>query len=99
MKTNRFNSHKFLIILLACAVIPLFITACQPTIASVDAVEEIPVSPTVQVPESTKQIEDPVSINLELSDLAQGKTIETVAAIQPNNESPYWEIMSEPSQR
>jgi hypothetical protein len=95
MKTNRFNSHKFLIILLACAVIPLFITACQPTAPSIDVVEETPVSPTVQVPEATEAIEEPLSINLELSDLAQGKTIETVAAVQPNDESPYWEIMPE----
>jgi hypothetical protein len=92
MKTNRFTSHKLLIFLIACAVIPSLITACQPTIASVDAVEEIPVSPTVQVPESIKQ---PVSINLELPGIAQGKKIETVAAVQPDDERPYWEILPE----
>lgn len=92
MKTNRFNSHKLLIILIASAVIPLLITACQPTNASVDAVEEIPVSPTVQIPES---IEQPVSINLELLGITQGKKVETVAAVQPNEERPYWEIMPE----
>jgi hypothetical protein len=95
MKTNRFNSHKFLAILIACAVIPLLIIACQPTVPSIDIVEETPVSPTVQVSESTEPIEEPLSINLELSDLAQGKTVETVAAVQPNKESPYWEIMPE----
>jgi len=92
MKTNRFNSHKLLIILIACTVIPFLITACQPNIASVDAVEEIPVSPTVQIPES---IEQTVSINLDLLDIAQGKKDETIAAIQPNDERPYWEIMPE----
>lgn len=95
MKTNRFNSHKLLVILIACTVIPLLITACQPTVPSIDAVEVIPASPTVQVPESIEQIEKPVSISLELSDLAQGKTIETVAAVQPTNDRPYWEIMPE----
>ena len=92
MKTYRFNSHKYLIILIACAVVPLLITACQPTITSYDAVEEIPVSPTVQGSES---IEQPVSINLGLLDIAQGKKDETVAAVQPTDERPYWEIMPE----
>ncbi|MDO9087687.1 MAG: hypothetical protein Q7U53_15875 [Anaerolineaceae bacterium] len=95
MKTNRFNSQKLLVIMIACAIIPLLITACQPTAPSIDVVEETPVSPTVQVSESTEPIEEPLSINFELSDLAQGKTVETVAAVQPNKESPYWEIMPE----
>jgi hypothetical protein len=95
MKTNRFNSQKLLVIMIACAIIPLLITACQPTAPSIDVVEETPVSPTVLVTEATEPIEEPLSINLELSDLAQGKTIETVTAVQPNNESPYWEIMPE----
>ena len=91
MKTNRFNSHIFI----TCAIIPFLISACQPTIPSIDVVEEIPVSTSVQVTESIERIEQPVSINLELSDLTQGKTVETVAAVQPNKESPYWEIMPE----
>jgi hypothetical protein len=95
MKTKRFNLQYKIDILIAFAIIPLLITACQPTAPSIDVVEEIPVSPSVQVPESTEPIKEPLSIDLDLSDLAQGKTIDTVAAVQPNNESPYWEIMPE----
>jgi hypothetical protein len=113
MNTRRITPHPISILLIACAVIPSLLSACQPmgVSNSPTLVQPTETLPPVQTPAATQQPTDkPVAqntqtpaqatqppagisgdITLDLSGIAQGQTVETVAATPPGAGEPYWE--------
>jgi len=110
MNTRGLTRHHLSTLLIACAVIPLLLSACQPANASTSLPPEQPTAtllPT-QPPTATQlptdqpvaQATQPSSdasgdITLDLSGVAQDLTVETVAAVPASAGGPYWEAAPE----
>jgi hypothetical protein len=99
MNTCRLSRHPLSTFLIAFAIIPLLLSACQPINASTNLPPVQPTItqlPTIQpAPTQTAQSSSnaPVTITLDLSGVAQNQTIETVAAFPPSPDAFYTVVM------
>lgn len=86
MNTRGLTRQPLSILLIACAIIPLLLSACQPATASSNLPSTATQPPVLstQTPSSA-----PVRVTLDLSGLAQAQTVETVAAV-PASTGDFW---------
>jgi len=104
MNTRGLIRHPVSILLTACAVFPLLLSACQPEniSTSLPPVQpptatqlpaEKPVALATQTPAQATQPPSGTSgdITLDLSGVAQDQTVEMVEAVPASAESPWWE--------
>ena len=81
---------------IACAVFPLMLAACQPVNATIDlpSAATRTLAPTGQVPPTTHPTPLPSTTSgelvLDLTGVAQNQTVETIAAVPPTTNAPYW---------
>ena len=97
MNTKRFFSNSITQLLFIFTIISLLMTGCQ----AVSPVAETPVDTTdsvgITTPEPVEEIisSEFNSITFDFSGIAKDRSIETIPAVSPNDNSPYWEIMPE----
>jgi hypothetical protein len=91
------NSSIFLLV--TCAYLLLLLISCQAPNHSTDLTQkntttEKPTSPTTQIPAQTTHIpsNQTVGTTLAFSEIVQNFDIETIAAVFPSNDAPWWEI-------
>ncbi len=97
MNTRRTTHQPLSILLIVCTAFSLLLSACQTVNASTNTPPaqptDRPVAPATQATVQTPQSPSSGSgeITLDRSGVAQGQTVETVAALPANAESPWWE--------
>jgi len=98
MKTNHKNKRFTFIFIISSLLILAFITGCQPEIQE-PIIQATEPETSIATEEPVEPIENPQNsepqISLDFSGLSSGFAHETISAVQPNDESPYWEIMPE----
>lgn len=98
---NTFQpTRKSVSALIAYAVLVLLLAACQPAVVSPNPTPQ----PATALPEQPTAAPTPVAatepapeassgVVLDLSGVAQGQTVETVAATPAGSDAPYWELL------
>lgn len=101
MKTQRSTHYPLFILLIACVVFSLALAACRPVNVTINlppAATQIPAT-TAQVPSTAQPTPPPATTSgdliLDLTGVAQGQTVETIAAVQPSADGPYWNAVPE----
>ena len=97
MKNNNQKTQFYFHILTTLAIIPILLAACQSDEPVQIPTQELPISIVEDAEEAMMEL--PVSseptISLNMGTLVEGMIEETVPAVLPNSERPYWEILPE----
>ena len=96
MNTRSLTRHPLSVLLIACAILALLLSACQPgnVATSLPTVQPTASMPATQAPTATQPpASTPSDISLDLSGLAKDLTVETVPAVPASAGGPIWEVL------
>lgn len=99
MNTRKLIRHPLFMWLIACAIFPLLLTACQPVSTSTSLPPEQPtaIQPPTATQTATQATKPPLGVSadiiLDLSGVAQDQTVETVEAVPASADGPWWDPM------